>query len=160
MGSEKGAEDGWYRTATLVDTLEINGTMYSGGPIDIRKCFDQVPRPVLYALARKAWMSEQVLTTYLNFQEHLRTYNTIPCGLREPFKRRCGIPQCDKLSIMFVGLYSRPWVTIMEAVGAPPRVLADDMRITAHGHDHVEVFKTNNGPHSQCCWETFAVRML
>ena len=140
-GIGKGGEDGWYRTAAMLENWEVNGTWYSGGAIDIRKCFDQIPRPVLYGLARKAGMPRKVLVAYLHFQEHLKSYNTIPGGLGEPYKKKCSITQGDPLSMMFVGLYLRPWVKRMEQIGATPRVLADDMLITVHGPNHVEIFK-------------------
>ena len=86
-------------------------------------------------------MPEEVLNTYMKLQEGLETYNTIPGGLGEPFTKRCGIPQGDQLSMMFMGLYLKPWTTLMDSVGATPRVLADDMLSITHGDDHVKVFE-------------------
>ena len=52
-GIGKGAQDGWYRTAAILENWSINDIKYSGGAVDIRKCFDLIPRPILYALANK-----------------------------------------------------------------------------------------------------------
>ena len=137
-GIGKGAQDGWYRTATQLEHHELNDRWYTGGAIDIRKCFDQMPRTQLYTLAKKTGMPQQVLQTYMQYQEELKTYNTVQGGLGQPYSKRCGIPQGDPLSMMMVALYLRPWVQYMETeFEVTARVLAEDMLIIAHGADHI-----------------------
>ena len=36
-GIGKGAQDGWYRTAAILENWSINDIKYSGGAVDIRK---------------------------------------------------------------------------------------------------------------------------
>ena len=42
-GIGKGAQDGWYRTAAILESWSINGIDYSGGAIDIITCSDKIP---------------------------------------------------------------------------------------------------------------------
>ena len=52
----RGADDGWWYTALRIEQDQINGTPYTGGAADIFKCFDQINRANVYAMARAAGM--------------------------------------------------------------------------------------------------------
>ena len=45
--------DAWYGTSVLVEYLRCIGQHFSGGAADIRKCFDQIHRPLLYEVLRR-----------------------------------------------------------------------------------------------------------
>ena len=49
-----GAADGWFATAIHLEHLTTSHTAYMGGAVDIMKCFDQIHRGLLYALALEA----------------------------------------------------------------------------------------------------------
>ena len=42
---------------------------------------------------------------------------------------------------MFIAFLLRPWIIIMRAVGATPRILADDILVFAQGETHEATFK-------------------
>ena len=92
-GIAKGAQDGWYRTAVQIENICLKGRWHTGGAIDIRKCFDQMPRTQLYALAKKAGMPQKLLETYMQFQEKITTYNTVQGGLGIPYKKSAVYPK-------------------------------------------------------------------
>ena len=42
--AEVGAEDAWWETALDLEELHLKGKQYSGGGVDVCKCFDQIVR--------------------------------------------------------------------------------------------------------------------
>ena len=42
--------------------------------------------------------------------------------------------------MVMVALLFRPWITIIENLKAVPRILADDIMVTASGYDHETKF--------------------
>ena len=92
-------------------------------------------------LARAAGMPMKILDAYLRFQEELETVNTIVGGLGRPYKRRCGIPQGDPLSMLMVALLMRAWVSKMKTMDVKPSLLVDDILVIAEGKDMALKFK-------------------
>mgnify|MGYP003312472344 CR=1 FL=1 len=130
----QGAEDAWLDLAIDMEDLKLRAIDYCGGTIDIAKFFDQVSRILVEVLARQAGMPEKVLSAYIRYQESLVIYNTIAGGLGVKYKRRCGIPQGDPLSMMFIALIMRPWVVMMQLQHkVRPSVLVDDIMLLANG---------------------------
>jgi hypothetical protein len=118
----------------------LNSIPFVGGTVDIAKCFDQILRLLLYALAKAAGMPTQILDAYRRFQEGLLVHNTIAGGVGTGFKRRCGIPQGCPLSMMFTALLMRPWILLAKSIGACPRILADDILLLVHGTGMIRRF--------------------
>ena len=58
-----------------------------GSSVDIRKCFDQIPRHLIYKLAEMLGLPMPILTAYLKHQEQTVTHNTIARGLGSPYKK-------------------------------------------------------------------------
>ena len=54
-----GAEEGWYLTQLAIETNRLLGIEVSAGSIDVFKCFDQLSRKLIYALAKEAGMPPQ-----------------------------------------------------------------------------------------------------
>ncbi len=108
--------------------------------MDIAKCFDQIIRELVYALAAKAGMPPQVLDAYRRFQEALTIHNTVAGGIGRGFQRRCGIPQGCPLSMAMTALIMRPWVLMAKQNGASPRILADAIMIVTSGTGMVRKF--------------------
>ena len=130
----QGAEDAWLDLAIDMEDLKLRAIQYCGGTIDIAKLFDQVSRVLVEALARQAGIPEKVLSAYLRFQESLVIYNTIAGVLGVKYQKRCGIPQGDPLSMMFIALIMRPWVVMMQVQHkVRPSVLVDDIMLLANG---------------------------
>ena len=140
--ASKSAEDGWWATSLLLERLTTAATPFTGGAVDIMKCFDQLERKLIYAVAKKAGMPTRVLTAYTNYQENLTLRNTIHGGLGAPFTRRTGIPQGCPLSMMITALLMRPWILKMRQLNTNARVLADDMLLITHGPKHLTHFNT------------------
>ena len=135
------AEEAWYTTAILIEQARIHGVPIPGASVDIHKCFDQLQRPLLYALAKEAGMPPAIIDAYVRFQELLVTRNTIHKGLGEPYRREAGIPQGCPLSMMYTALLLRPWILKMRSKGIKSRTLADDMLIITKGPRHLTKFK-------------------
>ena len=49
-----GAEEAWYQTSLDVEYSLIADVPLVGGALDLFKCFDQIMRPLLYAVLRIA----------------------------------------------------------------------------------------------------------
>ena len=88
-----GAEDAWMGFAVDLEKWQTEGTPFCGGATDLVKCFDQVDRGLLLAVARRAGMPILVLETCRRYMETLRVRNTIAGGVGAPYSRTCGIPQ-------------------------------------------------------------------
>ena len=70
----KGAADAVYNTALRVED-------FAGAVADIYKCFDQIQRPLLYAILERAGMPKRILLAYRSFQETMEARNTVAGGL-------------------------------------------------------------------------------
>ena len=136
----QGAEDAAYATAVLIEHCMLRGKEATGGAADIFKCFDQITRPLVYELLRKAGMPEKVLKAYIGFQENLKAYNTVSGGIGEAYRKPTSVPQGDPLSMMIVALLLRAWTLEMKEMGLHPRVLADDLQVASTGEQHLDVF--------------------
>ncbi len=58
-----------------------------------------------------------------------------------PYTRRCGIPQGDPLSMMFVAMITRPWILIMREREVSPSLLVDDILIMTTGDSMAQTFE-------------------
>ena len=134
---ERGAEDAWWLTSVTIETWQAQQIQFSGSSADIAKCFDQIVRPLVYAVAKTAGMPKRILEPYSRYMESLQVRNTVGGGLGQPFARRCGIPQGCPLSMMFIALLLRPWTIMLDTMGAVPRILADDLMILTSGTQHL-----------------------
>ena len=134
---DRGAEDAWWLSSVSMETWQAKGIPFSGSSADIAKCFDQLIRPLVYAVARTAGMPSRVLLPYQRYMEELTVRNSISGSLGKPYVRRCGIPQGCPLSMMFLALVLRPWTLTMQSLGATPRILADDLMLLTSGNNHV-----------------------
>ena len=112
-----GAEEGWYLTQLDFEIKRLTGSQVAAGSIDVYKCFDQIVRPLVVALARAAGMPTAVLSTYEAFQDNLAVYNHIGTGLGTPHQHRCSIPQGCPFSMALVTLLVRPWMYCMRDIG-------------------------------------------
>ena len=89
----QGAADAAYSTALQIEHCMVNGVDFTGGASDVYKCFDQVQRPIIYEMLRKAGMPKRILKNYKKFQEGLTAYNTIAGGIGEGYKKATSEPQ-------------------------------------------------------------------
>ena len=133
-----GADDAWFETALNIELCKLKGVGFSGGASDIYKCFDQIPRQLLYHIAYIAGFPTGVLTAYRNYHENAVAHNSLGLGIGTPHTRQTGIPQGCPLSMMLVALLMRTWIIIMEDMHTVPRTLADDLFLFADGPGHVE----------------------
>lgn len=67
----QGAEDAWYGVATHKGHMDLMQTPYTGGLVDISKCFDQINRELIRQMAKDAGMDPGVLSAYLRYQDGL-----------------------------------------------------------------------------------------
>ena len=91
----KGAADAVYNTTLRIELCKILGEDFAGAAADIYKCFDQIQRPLLYAILEKAGMPKGILRAYKNFQENMKVRNTVAGGLGSEYDRKTSIPQGD-----------------------------------------------------------------
>ena len=89
---EMGAKDAWWSTALELEDCKLSRIDFTGGAEDIWKCFDQILRPLLYAIARLAGMPEKVLRAYQSYHEQVLIRNAVAGGLGNGYTKRTGIP--------------------------------------------------------------------
>ena len=116
------------------------GEQYTGGTVDIAKCFDQVNRELVKQLAIAAGMPYGILDAYLRYQDNLHVHNAVAGGIGKGFTRRTGIPQGCPFSMMFIALVLDPWITQQRIAGNFPKILADDILLVAKGPDMLHKF--------------------
>ena len=104
-----------------------------GGALDLFKCFDQVLRPLLYAVLRLAGLPEPVLMAYINYQEQIVIYNSFNGTIGKPHRHPAGIPQGCPFSMIFIALLLRPGGLQIRESGAIARTLADDLLVIVSG---------------------------
>ena len=131
----RGAEEGWYLTSLCIELARLEGRHITGGSADVMKCFDQIQRPLLYELLRMSGLPSDFVNLYQDMLDNLQVVNNISGYIGEPHRHPCGIPQGCPLSMTFIGLLFRPWILRMQQLGVTPRVLADDILITAEGNN-------------------------
>ena len=134
------AEDAWYGTALQLEKAMVDKRKLVGGSLDLFKCFDQVPRPLLYCLLLHAGFPRGVLLGYLNFHEKAAIRHILGDSLGEHHFHRCGIPQGCPFSMLFITMMLAPWARQMAQYQVQPRCLADDMLITAVGPKALTMF--------------------
>ena len=136
----RGAEDAWYSTALLQESIMLQGESFTAGSVDLMKCFDQLLRPLLYALLQKGNFPKPVLTAYRSFLENMQVHNVVCGHIGKSHRHACGIPQGCPLSMLMVAFLFRPWVNMVKTMSATPRILADDILVAAHGPTHFDTF--------------------
>ena len=129
----QGAEDAWYSLAMQTGHFDLIGTPYSGGTVDIAKCFDQINRELLRELATRAGMPRGVLDACLRYQDKMAIHNSVAKGIGIGFCRRTGIPQGCPFSMMYMSLMMRPWIIMQKANHNLPKILADDILLMTAG---------------------------
>ena len=67
----RGAEDASYEAAVFAEHAALHDEVVSGAVADIFKCFDQLPRPLLYCMLLIGGMPSCIVTAYRNFQENI-----------------------------------------------------------------------------------------
>ena len=135
-----GAEEAWWTTAIDFEDLQCRGLHFTGGAVDIYKCFDQVVRSLVYAVARAAGMPARILTAYAAYHENLHIHNSISGGLGQAYARRNGIVQGCPCSMMLIALIMRGWLMQMAEAGIQGRILADDILVWAKSTLHLQKF--------------------
>ena len=125
----RGAEDASYEAAVLAEHAASHDEACSGTVADILKCFDQLPRDLLYWMLLIGGIPQGILTAYRNFEENIRVYNSVAGGIGQPYKKRCSIPQGCPFSTMFISLMLRPLSQLMKIKHSCVyfRMLADDL---------------------------------
>ena len=87
------------------------------GAADIYKCFDQIPRALIYELMRRAGGLECVVTGYSNFLDDMIVRNMLAGGYGEGYTKECSMHQGCPMGMMVVALLIRPWLLKNEADG-------------------------------------------
>eukprot|EP00974_Lingulodinium_polyedra_P004619 434268-Lingulodinium_polyedra.AAC.1 len=65
----RGAEEANFLHALELEEHLLLGTFFAGGDVDIKKCFDQLVRPLVVALAAAAGMPTGVLRAYTSYMD-------------------------------------------------------------------------------------------
>ena len=80
-----GADDAWYETSLCIEHCRVIGTPYAGGASDIYKCFDQLPRSMVYHLAHVAGLPDGILTAFFVSLCEMCQGQKHPMDYRNPF---------------------------------------------------------------------------
>eukprot|EP00969_Alexandrium_andersonii_P082256 3625240-Alexandrium_andersonii.AAC.1 len=91
-------EASWTIAATL-EKEASEGVSSSGLSTDVYKCFDQVPRTLIYQLALRAGAPIEVLRPWRAYLEGLQVFNCLASSAGLPYTKRVGIPQGCPLSM-------------------------------------------------------------
>ena len=121
----------------------LTGAHTTAASIDVFKCFDQIVRPLVYELARIAGMPTNILKTYEAFQQQLVIHNQVGNTLGKAHQHKCSIHQGCPYSMTFIALLMRPWILRMRELTLQPRVLADDLFLSASRDQHAQ--RATNG---------------
>ena len=83
--------------------------------------------------------------------ESVLIHNQLPTGFGDGYSRVFSIPQGCPFSMTFIALLLRPWILDMRKCHVKPRLLADDLSVTAsgsHASDHIQQFLRADNPDS------------
>lgn len=69
----RGAEDAWWLTSVSIEKWQAQKICFSGSSADIAKCFDQIVRPPVYAVARTAGLPSRILDPYQSYMNISRS---------------------------------------------------------------------------------------
>lgn len=100
------------------------------------KCVDQVSKYIWGQLLVLAGFPLPLLRAYGAVHNAVWYRNTLATGLGRIHKRKFGISQGCPWCMLFVALWTAPWVSLMKGVGARPRTLADDILLMCQGPNH------------------------
>lgn len=135
-GPGRGAEDGWYERALQAELAAAPGIPLTGGSTDMIKCYDSLVRQLIYTVLGRAGFPRGVLCAYMGFIDGVHYCHRLSLGVGAWHTRERSIPQGRPWSVTFLALLMRPWILRTRAVGAVPRVLADDMSLCTTGEAH------------------------
>ena len=117
----KGAADAWWAEGAELEVLRLSGVPYVGGMVDLVKCFDTIPRDIVYALLLRAGLPRGILRAYRSYLEGLQVLNTLEGGVGREFTKECGLPQGDPWSMAMISLLVRPWLLRLKRLQVVPR---------------------------------------
>ena len=92
-------ENAWYRTQLEFEVRSLAGQQITVGKIDVYRCFDQIVRQLLIALAREAGMPATILDTYADVVNNLSIHLQIGGSLGEEHQhlsRKAALFQCPQ----------------------------------------------------------------
>jgi hypothetical protein len=107
---DKSAQNAWYLEAVFLELAKLENVPTSGGGVDIYKCFDQVVRELIYALAERAGMPTRILTAYRNYLEDMEVHFQTGGTIGSAHKDRCSIPQGCPFSMCMLALTTTTWI--------------------------------------------------
>lgn len=135
----KGAQDAWYDTALKLELLKLSDEHFSGASVDVFKCFDQIPRPIIHKIASEAGMPSRILEPYMRYIDNLKVRYQVGEMVGDANHDVTSIPQGCPFSMTMVALLMLPWINkLQDDVGVQPRVLADDLLFTSEGKQHLQ----------------------
>ena len=137
----RSAEDAWWLTSFTIEVARLCGYAFTGGAVDIFKCFDQISRVLLGRLLLMGGFPPAIWKAYEKFHKELHIRNLLAGGYGRPFQKKCSIPQGCPFSMLFIAFMLRPLILVTEIPGIIiARILADDVLLTAMGDNHMEHF--------------------
>lgn len=99
-------------TLSSIGSKMLKGTAATDGWNDIWKCFDQIPRRLLYAIMLLAGMPPQTVSAYQRLHNNVQVRNSVGGGLGESYRKPCSIPQGCPFSMMLISLMTIGLVTL------------------------------------------------
>ena len=132
----KGAQDAWLNTALQLELAQLSGQLAAGASVDVLKCFDQINRELVYLLASEAGMPLRILDPYFRYIDSLKIRYQVGDTVGMEHQDACSIPQGCPFSMTMVAILMLPWIHLMRSLEVEPRVLADDLMLTAVREEH------------------------
>eukprot|EP00438_Fugacium_kawagutii_P034575 Skav235592 [mRNA] locus=scaffold163:193976:196725:- [translate_table: standard] len=94
-------QDLWWELALMVEATNHDASQAVCGLVtDVRKCFNTLPRHVIYICARKCGFPEQFLQTWFSAINRIQRHFVISGACSQPLSAVTGFPEGDPLSVV------------------------------------------------------------
>ena len=125
-GPLRGAKESSYATMAMLEDNRLMGKATSGFSLDLRKCFNLVPRTPLRALLRRLGLPLQVIDQWLNSLKDLKRRWSITGTISPAYACTTGMPEGDPMSVIGMLAVSELWCHLLAMQGLRPSAFADN----------------------------------
>ena len=119
-----------------LEEVKVGQSHASAMSTDIFKCFDQLSKETIFLLAARMGCPMKVLVAWHRMLSQLKVVNSVGGYVGQAYERPFSIPQGCPLSMMWLACLLTPLTKALKALGAVPRVLADDLNLLCRGPRH------------------------
>ena len=126
QGSGRGAKEASYRTQSLIETHRASNTPCAGFTLDLKKCYNLIPRKPLEGLMTRVGVPPEITKKWLQGLGIFRRRWEVTSNVGNPGTSTTGIPEGDPLNIVAMLSVAEVWATTVAKLGARPQAYADN----------------------------------